>query len=78
MSSPVAALLFSLALTLAVEVPLAALLRVRGLDLLLVGIINCLTNPVVNQAAHIGGLIFGFVLSMAMAPHIRSDLSDLL
>ena len=36
------------------------------------------TNPVVNQAAHIGGLIFGFVLSMAMAPHIRSDLSDLL
>ena len=48
MSSPVAALLFSLALTLAVEVPLAALLRVRGLDLLLVGIINCLTNPVVN------------------------------
>ena len=36
------------------------------------------TNPVVNQAAHVGGLIFGFVLSMAMAPHIRSDLSDLL
>jgi len=35
-------------------------------------------NPVVNQAAHVGGLTFGFVLSMVMAPQIRGDLSDLL
>lgn len=48
MNSVLSSLLFALALTLAVEVPLAALLRVRGWDLLLVGLINCLTNPVVN------------------------------
>ena len=42
------AMLFALCLTLAVEVPLAALLRVRGWDLVLIGLINCVTNPLVN------------------------------
>lgn len=35
-------------------------------------------NPLINQAAHVGGLTFGFVLSMVLAPHKRGDLSDLL
>ena len=42
------AMLFAICLTLAVEVPLAALLRVRGWDLVLIGLINCVTNPLVN------------------------------
>lgn len=50
MNGIMASLLLSLALTLAVEVPLAAALRVRGWDLVLVGLINCVTNPIVNVA----------------------------
>lgn len=48
MSALVLSLLCSLALTLLIEVPLAALLRVRGKDLVLIGAVNCLTNPLVN------------------------------
>ncbi|MGM9639896.1 MAG: hypothetical protein ACI3V3_00850 [Faecousia sp.] len=39
--------LISLALTLALELPLAWLLRVRGRDLALVAVANLLTNPAV-------------------------------
>lgn len=41
-------ILLSLGLTIAVEVAVAALLRVRSMDLVLIGLINCLTNPLVN------------------------------
>ena len=36
------------------------------------------SNPVVNQAAHVGGLIVGFVLTIVLIPQGQSDLSDLL
>lgn len=36
------------------------------------------SNPVVNQAAHVGGLIMGFVLTVVLIPQGESDLSDLL
>ena len=36
------------------------------------------SNPVVNQAAHVGGLIIGFVLTAVLIPQGQSDLSDLL
>ena len=35
-------------------------------------------NPVVNQAAHVGGMVLGFVLTAALMPHGGSDLTDLL
>ena len=36
------------------------------------------SNPVVNQAAHVGGLIIGFVLTPVLMPRDESDLSDLM
>jgi len=36
------------------------------------------SNPVVNQAAHVGGLITGFLLAAVFLPREESDLSDLL
>lgn len=59
MNGLVASLLFSLALTLAVEVTLAAVLRVRGWDLVLVGLINCVTNPIVNVLYNAAWLWWG-------------------
>ena len=48
MSNLLIGLAYSLGLTLAAELMTAALLRVRGWDLVLIGLINCLTNPVIN------------------------------
>ena len=48
MSGVVSALLLSLGVTLVVELLLAALLGVRGMDLVVIGVANCLTNPIVN------------------------------
>ena len=48
MNTVVASLLTALLLTLAVELGLAALLGVRGLDLVIIAAANCLTNPLVN------------------------------
>ena len=50
MSSLVCALLSALALTLAAELSVAAILGVRGWDLVIIGLVNCLTNPLVNYA----------------------------
>lgn len=36
------------------------------------------SNPLINQAAHVGGMILGFVLTALLLPHGGSDLSDLL
>lgn len=36
------------------------------------------SNPVINQAAHVGGMIMGFVLTTVLLPRGDSDLSDLL
>lgn len=36
------------------------------------------SNPLVNQAAHVGGLIIGFVLTAVLLPRGESDLSDLM
>lgn len=52
MNSLILTILFSLGLTIAVEVAVAALLRVRGMDLVLIALINCLTNPLVNYIYH--------------------------
>lgn len=49
MNSTLTALVFSLILTLAVELSVAALLRIRqGKQLLLIALANLLTNPAVN------------------------------
>ncbi len=50
MSSLVWALFSALALTLAAELSIAAILGVRGWDLVIIGLVNCLTNPIVNYA----------------------------
>ena len=42
------ALLLNLLLTLAVELGVAAIAGVRGSDLAILALINCVTNPVVN------------------------------
>lgn len=36
------------------------------------------SNPVINQAAHVGGMVIGFVLTTVLLPRGDSDLSDLL
>lgn len=48
MSGILWALLFNLLLTLAVELGAAAIAGVRGSDLVILALINCVTNPVVN------------------------------
>ena len=49
----------SLALTLAVEITLAAALKIRsGKDLLVIGLANLLTNPVVNYVSYWAILLF--------------------
>lgn len=48
MSGILWALLFNLLLTLAVELGAAAIVGVRGGDLAVIALINCVTNPVVN------------------------------
>ena len=50
MSSLIGALLFALVLTLVTELAVAAILGARGLDLVIIGLVNCLTNPIVNYA----------------------------
>ncbi|MEE1105650.1 MAG: hypothetical protein UH083_06800, partial [Ruminococcus sp.] len=42
------ALLLNLLLTLSVELGVAAIAGVRGSDLAILALINCVTNPVVN------------------------------
>ena len=59
MSDILLPLLFSLVLTLAVELPLALLLKVRrGKDLLVIALVNILTNPVVNYCYYWAVFIF--------------------
>ena len=48
MNSLLIGLAVGLSVTLVTELPAAALLRVRGWDLVLIGLVNCVTNPVVN------------------------------
>ena len=48
MNSLLFGLAYGLSVTLVTELSVAALLRVRGWDLVLIGLVNCLTNPVVN------------------------------
>ncbi|MBQ1350930.1 MAG: hypothetical protein U0P28_06170 [Ruminococcus sp.] len=48
MNSLLFGLVYGLSVTLVTELSVAALLRVRGWDLVLIGLVNCLTNPVVN------------------------------
>lgn len=53
-----AAMLQGLLLTLLVELSLAALLKVRGWDLVIIGLINCLTNPIVNYIFNWAWVLF--------------------
>lgn len=48
MNGIVTALLLSLVITLITELILAVLLGVRGIDLVVIGLANCVTNPIVN------------------------------
>lgn len=48
MNSLLIGLAVGLSLTLVTEMLTAALLRVRGWDLALIGLVNCVTNPIVN------------------------------
>ena len=59
MSDILLPLIFSLVLTLAVELPLALLLKVRRVkDLLVIALVNILTNPVVNFCYYAAILLF--------------------
>ncbi len=54
--------LVSLILTIAIETPLALLFKVRGKSLLIVVLVNVLTNPVVVYLVHFLDISFPLVL----------------
>ena len=69
MNSLLFGLAYGLSVTLVTELSVAALLRVRGWDLVLIGLVNCLTNPVVN-------LIYAWSL-LKKGADIRFAINDL-